>query len=428
MSEPKQDKHPITESHLAPLLRTLYDPSIRIRLAGLRALVFLPMTNAVKRHVLTQLSDLLESRAWDQHQAETADEDLLRAALHEAVSQIGDASHRQPDDNVSSDPITDLRTAFQAILDPSEGLLKAERAEQIADDFLQHPDAGIPVGADVLQYLDTEQITMMITASFLSLGDHAFDDINVQPYMEGNGLVILISSLGNRFIPDIPALFEIYLEWHKYCLDDRTKYYKTNDMYIFFFSKTSHLAFSCQLAWTVSRAEASQVVTDLTQPLYSLDEEERLAALHLIEDVMRWRLLMDPPLFGGAPTLPEAQTIIRTYVQEYSEYRMVTLLYGVDRMRTGLNLPEHFYGNNPSRDAFEFGKCNVSVPTYPKHEIGRVEAPAWWRLEFRPDPSKHVVLHDVLPYSKSEFCDQLRSIIAPEEAYPVVPGCSTFSV
>jgi hypothetical protein len=174
MSELKQYKHPVTESHLAPLLRTLHDPSLRIRVAGLRALVFLPMTDGVRKHVLKQLSDLLESRAWDQHQAENADEDLLRAALHEALNQIRDASHSQPDDNVSLDAITDLRTTFQSMLDSSEGSLKAERAEQVADDFLQHPDASIPVGADVLQYLDIEQITMMITphspdeAAFLS--------------------------------------------------------------------------------------------------------------------------------------------------------------------------------------------------------------------------------------------------------------------
>lgn len=54
-----------------------------------------------------------------------------------------------------------------------------------------------------------------------------------------------------------------------------------------------------------------------------------------------------------------------------------------------------------------FGVALVSIPWV--HEIGVVESPRWWHLEFRPDPRKHVVLLGIETIEHSMYVNYLKN-------------------
>ena len=52
--------------------------------------------------------------------------------------------------------------------------------------------------------------------------------------------------------------------------------------------------------------------------------------------------------------------------------------------------PTEFGDRRSSDGSLHFGIATVSIP--PNHVIGEIEQPAWWKLEFHRDPSKHFTL------------------------------------
>jgi esterase/lipase superfamily enzyme len=52
-------------------------------------------------------------------------------------------------------------------------------------------------------------------------------------------------------------------------------------------------------------------------------------------------------------------------------------------------------------DPLTLGMAKVSIPAI--HRPGRIEQPRWWRLEFREDPKKHMVLTDVRTLGVDDF-------------------------
>ncbi len=65
------------------------------------------------------------------------------------------------------------------------------------------------------------------------------------------------------------------------------------------------------------------------------------------------------------------------------------------------------YGND--RGSVELGVCRVSIPR--DHRMGKIERPSVFRLEFREDPQRHVVILSVKPQPADEFFAQLRETI-----------------
>jgi esterase/lipase superfamily enzyme len=57
------------------------------------------------------------------------------------------------------------------------------------------------------------------------------------------------------------------------------------------------------------------------------------------------------------------------------------------------------------RGPLEFGRAEVSVPDVDRRgrKVGELPKPRWWRLEFRPDPEKHVILLGVTPLSVEDW-------------------------
>ena len=105
-------------------------------------------------------------------------------------------------------------------------------------------------------------------------------------------------------------------------------------------------------------------------------------------------------------------------------YAVVKVFYATDRQPTGNNAPGNFYGGDRQLDeTLHFGTLDVSIPR--DHRMGHIERPSIWRLEFRQDPDKHVVLLSVLPKSEQEFYTELANKVqssANKDAFVFIHG------
>src|SRR5471032_12422 len=78
-----------------------------------------------------------------------------------------------------------------------------------------------------------------------------------------------------------------------------------------------------------------------------------------------------------------------------SNHAVIKTYFATDRQRDlGKPPAQRFSGarNAPSaeQDTLSYGYCDISIPR--DHRMGQLESPSLWRLEFRDDPAKHVVL------------------------------------
>lgn len=102
-------------------------------------------------------------------------------------------------------------------------------------------------------------------------------------------------------------------------------------------------------------------------------------------------------------------------------FREVDVYYATDRARSGDPAPTEFYGK--FRGELELGIATVTVPE--SHTPGVLEAPSIWRLEFRTNPAKHVVLQSVEPLDPASFYGRLQGEFrdVPErEAFVFIHG------
>ncbi|MCB9285139.1 MAG: alpha/beta hydrolase [Lewinellaceae bacterium] len=105
-------------------------------------------------------------------------------------------------------------------------------------------------------------------------------------------------------------------------------------------------------------------------------------------------ILRPKGFFTPEPTLDE--TLFST----------VPVYYATDRQPTGKLDPYRFYSGKPDRAGLHFGKCMVTVPAI--HELGELERPKWWTLEFSEDTRKHMVLKEVVIQSEADFFQELH--------------------
>jgi esterase/lipase superfamily enzyme/DNA-binding NarL/FixJ family response regulator len=91
------------------------------------------------------------------------------------------------------------------------------------------------------------------------------------------------------------------------------------------------------------------------------------------------------------------------------DYAVVRVFYATDRNRKSSSKPTEIFGKE--REALSFGYCDVSIPR--DHRIGELESRSIWRLEFRENPKKHVVLLSTIVRSQDEFFEDLESRIRP---------------
>jgi esterase/lipase superfamily enzyme len=81
------------------------------------------------------------------------------------------------------------------------------------------------------------------------------------------------------------------------------------------------------------------------------------------------------------------------------KYVVVPVFFATDRRTLDLSDAERFFGND--RGDLQVGVCEVAVPL--SHKMGEVSAPSWWKLEFSPDPERHISLLDVKPARPDDF-------------------------
>jgi esterase/lipase superfamily enzyme len=105
-------------------------------------------------------------------------------------------------------------------------------------------------------------------------------------------------------------------------------------------------------------------------------------------------------------------------------YAVVRVFYATDRQPTANTAPGQFYGSDRSPDeTIHLGSLEVSIPR--DHRMGEIERPSIWRLEFREDPEKHVVLLNVSPQSEADFYRDLSAKVdnsTDKDAFVFVHG------
>lgn len=94
---------------------------------------------------------------------------------------------------------------------------------------------------------------------------------------------------------------------------------------------------------------------------------------------------------------PEARSTKKAFAN-------VRVLYATDRKPTGNKKPDKFYAAD--RGELTFGSVEISIPH--DHRMGQLEGPAWWKLEFRKDPTRHVVLLNLDVFDRDGFVQNLR--------------------
>ncbi len=135
-----------------------------------------------------------------------------------------------------------------------------------------------------------------------------------------------------------------------------------------------------------------------------------------------------PPAAPPPPAAPQAPPALEPPVLEPAapagaapNYAVVKVFFATDRNLTSSPLPAHKYA--AQRSELSYGSCEISIPR--DHRMGELEAPSVWRLEFRQDPERHVVLLDVTTQDKDGFLAALSARIqhsARKSAFLFVHG------
>ncbi len=95
----------------------------------------------------------------------------------------------------------------------------------------------------------------------------------------------------------------------------------------------------------------------------------------------------------------------------------IDVYYATDRARSGSEVPTEFYTGQRA-DRLELGIATVSIPD--THVPGVVERPSVWRLDFAPNPTKHVLLQKVEPVDPDSYFGRLQGAVSD------VPGRDLF--
>jgi esterase/lipase superfamily enzyme len=96
-------------------------------------------------------------------------------------------------------------------------------------------------------------------------------------------------------------------------------------------------------------------------------------------------------------------------------YAEVEVFYGTDReLRRDKPLEERFGPMPMGMQGLHRGVCKVSVPR--DHRMGEVERPSIWKLDFEPDPRKHMVLLGLEELGPNSFYGRLQGTLGKSGA------------
>lgn len=123
------------------------------------------------------------------------------------------------------------------------------------------------------------------------------------------------------------------------------------------------------------------------------DRYLRAAARNLIDEVERRRAARTPA--AGA-------------VADVPDHAVMRVHFATDRELSGDRHPARLFGG--ARGPLRYGSCEVSIPR--EHRMGELESASLLRLEFRPDPERHVVLLTAEVAEREHFMTSLKQAIA----------------
>lgn len=98
---------------------------------------------------------------------------------------------------------------------------------------------------------------------------------------------------------------------------------------------------------------------------------------------------------------------------------IVRLLFGTNRKvsdATHGSLRDAMTSTRSSDVAF--GYVDVSVP--PNHDVGDIDRPKLWKLEFSEDPTEHMMIRDITLVEASRFADLIKEYRGPDATKPSV--------
>jgi esterase/lipase superfamily enzyme len=123
---------------------------------------------------------------------------------------------------------------------------------------------------------------------------------------------------------------------------------------------------------------------------------------------------------GIGSAAPTSQPILAEANQPFI---LVPVYFGTDREPEGTGDATAFGKNRDPEEKVTLGRCHVSIPSI--HRMGELESPKWYRLEFKRDPSKHLLLWDTMIIEADSFYRDLRAQVkssADKAAFVFIHG------
>jgi esterase/lipase superfamily enzyme len=86
-------------------------------------------------------------------------------------------------------------------------------------------------------------------------------------------------------------------------------------------------------------------------------------------------------------------------------YVGIKVFFSTDRTMNQTITPKDMAGSERGEE--KYGYCMVSIP--PDHRMGELESPRWYKLEFKENPEKHVVVLEIKLKPKEDFFKEINS-------------------
>jgi esterase/lipase superfamily enzyme len=137
-----------------------------------------------------------------------------------------------------------------------------------------------------------------------------------------------------------------------------------------------------------------------------------------------------PPTSGGAGIplgtrdLPTDAPPLAAPPERDPNLSYVRVFYSTDREQLAQASERLEYGPGRSQAGeLHYGECAISIPK--THKLGKLESPSILRLEFTPDPQKHIVLASIESLEEEAFLKSVADAVAASatrEAFVFVHG------
>jgi len=114
---------------------------------------------------------------------------------------------------------------------------------------------------------------------------------------------------------------------------------------------------------------------------------------------------------GRQPVTPKGNV---TRLGPSFPFSLVRVFYATDREQISTSEGIDFTAKRSDYGALHFGECNISIPD--THKIGRVESPSILRLEYFPDPERHIILQTIENLDEQMFFRKVADSIAKAPA------------